>query len=48
MGKPAYGYETAEDENGKIILVIDPSAYRALHWCRERGHGGRAPRRPSA
>ncbi|MEV6506027.1 recombinase family protein [Streptomyces sp. NPDC051642] len=34
VGKPAYGYETAEDENGKIILVIDLSAHKALHWCR--------------
>ncbi|MGW3092260.1 recombinase family protein [Streptomyces sp. NPDC001102] len=34
VGKPAYGYETAEDEAGRIVLVIDKVAYRALHWCR--------------
>ncbi|MEU5227333.1 recombinase family protein [Streptomyces toyocaensis] len=34
VGKPAYGYETAEDENGKVVLVIDEDARRALHWCR--------------
>jgi DNA invertase Pin-like site-specific DNA recombinase len=33
VGKPAFGYETAEDENGKVILVINKDAYRALHWC---------------
>ncbi|MEV7033159.1 recombinase family protein [Streptomyces sp. NPDC093272] len=35
LGKPAFGYETAEDENGKVVLVIDPMAHRALHWCRK-------------
>nr|WP_234539526.1 recombinase family protein [Streptomyces shenzhenensis] len=33
-GKPAFGYETAADEDGKVILVINPTAHRALHWCR--------------
>ncbi|MFJ9722944.1 recombinase family protein [Streptomyces sp. NPDC101209] len=35
VGKPPYGYETAEDESGRIVLVIDKDAYRALHWCRD-------------
>ncbi|MGI5140054.1 recombinase family protein [Streptomyces sp. CA-106110] len=35
VGKPAYGYETAEDEGGRVVLVISKSAYRALHWCRK-------------
>ncbi|MFC5804416.1 recombinase family protein [Streptomyces formicae] len=35
VGKPAYGYETAVDEDGKTILVIDATAYRALHWSRK-------------
>jgi DNA invertase Pin-like site-specific DNA recombinase len=35
VGKPAYGYETAEDENGKVILVISPAPHRALHWSRK-------------
>ncbi|MEV4501022.1 recombinase family protein [Streptomyces klenkii] len=34
VGKPAYGYETAEDEDGNVILVINKLAHRALHWCR--------------
>ncbi|MFH9888963.1 recombinase family protein [Streptomyces luteogriseus] len=34
VGKPAYGYETAEGENGKVVLVINKDAYRALRWCR--------------
>ncbi|WP_075031795.1 recombinase family protein [Streptomyces mirabilis] len=33
VGKPAFGYETAEDENGKVVLVINKDAYRALRWC---------------
>lgn len=35
VGKPAYGYETTEDEDGRVILAINPDAYRALHWCRK-------------
>ncbi|MFE2809889.1 recombinase family protein [Streptomyces nigra] len=35
VGKPAYGYETTEGEYGRVALVINPDAYRALHWCRE-------------
>ncbi|WP_217549489.1 recombinase family protein [Streptomyces sp. GbtcB6] len=35
VGKPAYGYETAEDENGKVKLVISATAHRALHWSRQ-------------
>lgn len=33
VGKPTYGYETAETEDGRVALVIDKEAYRALHWC---------------
>ncbi|MFD4412176.1 recombinase family protein [Streptomyces sp. NPDC058476] len=35
VGKPAYGYETTEDENGKVVLAVDQDARRALHWCRD-------------
>ncbi|WP_107123119.1 recombinase family protein [Streptomyces caeruleatus] len=35
VGKPTYGYETAEDESGKVVLVIDQDARRALRWCRD-------------
>nr|WSY54964.1 recombinase family protein [Streptomyces sp. NBC_00886] len=34
IGKSAYGYMTDVDENGKVILVHDPTACRALHWAR--------------
>ncbi|MGW6012841.1 recombinase family protein [Streptomyces sp. NPDC055210] len=34
VGKPAYGYETAQNEDGKVVLVIDRNAHRVLHWCR--------------
>ncbi|MET9729417.1 recombinase family protein [Streptomyces sp. NPDC006458] len=34
VGKPAYGYDTAENEDGRVVLVIDRDAHRALHWCR--------------
>jgi len=34
VGKPTYGYETAEDEDGRVVLTINKDAYRALHWCR--------------
>ncbi|MDQ0601765.1 hypothetical protein QF037_006110 [Streptomyces canus] len=34
VGKPSYGYETSEDDGGKVVLAINPTAYRVLHWCR--------------
>ena len=34
VGKPTYGYTTAEDEHGRVILVHDDEAVRALRWCR--------------
>ncbi|MER7926986.1 recombinase family protein [Streptomyces sp. NPDC096057] len=34
VGKPAYGYETAVDEDGDVVLVHNQNAYKALHWCR--------------
>ncbi|MGV9253362.1 recombinase family protein [Streptomyces sp. NPDC003697] len=34
VGKPAYGYETAENEDGRVVLAINEDAHRALHWCR--------------
>ncbi|MFI1352957.1 recombinase family protein [Streptomyces sp. NPDC020898] len=45
IGKPAYGYMTAVDENGKVILVHDPIAYRALHWARRMAIRGVSARR---
>jgi DNA invertase Pin-like site-specific DNA recombinase len=45
VGKPVYGYVTAEDESGKVILAHDPVAYRALHWCRKRALAGASARR---
>ncbi|MDO0933113.1 recombinase family protein [Streptomyces sp. DG2A-72] len=47
VGKPAFGYETAVDENGKVVLVINRNAYKALHWCRNaalRANGASARR----
>lgn len=35
VGKPAYGYETSEDEAGQVVLAINQDAYRALRWCRK-------------
>ncbi|MFI5804594.1 recombinase family protein [Streptomyces sp. NPDC051561] len=35
VGKPAYGFMTARDENGKVALVHDPDAVKALRWCRK-------------
>ncbi|MFI9646146.1 recombinase family protein [Streptomyces sp. NPDC052040] len=35
VGKPAFGYATAEDEHGRVVLAVDEDAYRALHWCRD-------------
>ncbi|MEU7135244.1 recombinase family protein [Streptomyces sp. NPDC046261] len=34
VGKPAYGYVTDVDEHGKVILRIEETAHRVLHWCR--------------
>jgi DNA invertase Pin-like site-specific DNA recombinase len=34
VGKPTYGYETEENEDGRVVLAINKDAYRALHWCR--------------
>ncbi|WP_367125455.1 recombinase family protein [Streptomyces phytohabitans] len=34
VGNPPYGYETADDEDDKVVLVIDAVAYKALHWAR--------------
>ncbi|WP_405799518.1 recombinase family protein [Streptomyces sp. NBC_01506] len=34
VGKPPYGYVTADDDQGKVVLVIDEDAYKALHWAR--------------
>lgn len=44
IGKPAYGYVTGEDDSGKFGLVIDPEAYRALHWARRMALRGRSAR----
>ncbi|WP_412078010.1 recombinase family protein [Streptomyces xanthophaeus] len=40
VGKPPYGYTTA---SGK--LVVDPQAYRGLHWCRRAAGRGVSARR---
>ncbi|MDU0304449.1 recombinase family protein [Streptomyces sp. PAL114] len=34
VGKPAYGYETVKDGDGRVVITIDDDAYRVLHWCR--------------
>ncbi|MDX2676785.1 recombinase family protein [Streptomyces sp. NY05-11A] len=34
VGKPTYGYETVENEDGRVVLAINEDAYKALHWCR--------------
>lgn len=39
VGKPAYGYETAENEDGRVVLTLDRDAYRALHRCRNAATG---------
>ncbi|MBY8343118.1 recombinase family protein [Streptomyces spinosirectus] len=44
IGKPAYGYVTGEDGSGKPKLVIDPDAYKALHWARRMALRGRSAR----
>ncbi|MFG2904934.1 recombinase family protein [Kitasatospora sp. NPDC048286] len=40
VGKPAFGYTTAEDENGSVVLVIEADAHKALHWCRRMARRG--------
>ncbi|NIY65382.1 recombinase family protein [Streptomyces malaysiensis] len=45
IGKPTYGYMTDEDENGKLTLVFDPTAYKALHWSRRMALRGVSARR---
>ncbi|QFQ97160.1 recombinase family protein [Streptomyces phaeolivaceus] len=42
VGKPAYGYETALNEDGKVVLVINSDASKALHWCRKAAMRTRA------
>ncbi len=42
IGKPAYGYVTAEDGTGKVVLAIDPEAHKALHWARRMALRGRS------
>ncbi|MEU6492224.1 recombinase family protein [Streptomyces sp. NPDC046984] len=42
IGKPAYGYVTAEDDSGKPVLAIDPDARMALHWARRMALRGRS------
>lgn len=44
VGKPAYGYVTDEDDTGKVVLAIDPEAYKALHWARRMALRGRSAR----
>ncbi|TFV32065.1 recombinase family protein [Streptomyces sp. T1317-0309] len=44
IGKPAYGYVTAEDDSGKLVLAIDPEARKALHWARRMALRGRSAR----
>ncbi|MFC1409822.1 recombinase family protein [Streptacidiphilus sp. N1-12] len=34
VGKPTYGYTTAQDERGRPVLVHDEAAVRVLRWCR--------------
>ncbi|MER5786201.1 recombinase family protein [Streptomyces mobaraensis] len=45
VGKPAYGYETDVDEHGRVVLRIEGTAHRALHWCKR---SLRRPHPPSA
>ncbi|MFJ9584907.1 recombinase family protein [Streptomyces acidicola] len=44
IGKPAYGYVTSEDDSGKLVLVIDPVASKALHWARRMALRNRSAR----
>ncbi|MFI6443548.1 recombinase family protein [Kitasatospora sp. NPDC050543] len=36
VGKPAYGYVTAEGEDGKTVLAFDDTACKVLRWCHRR------------
>ncbi|MFJ2188103.1 recombinase family protein [Kitasatospora sp. NPDC087861] len=45
VGKPAFGYTTAEDEDGNVVLVIEADAHKALHWCRRLARRGVSARR---
>lgn len=45
VGKPAYGFMTAEDGNGRVKLVHDPDAVRALRWCQMRALRGASSQR---
>lgn len=33
IGRPAYGYVTERDKDGKVRLAIDPPAYKVLRWA---------------
>ncbi|MFJ3881819.1 recombinase family protein [Streptomyces sp. NPDC090077] len=45
VGKPAYGYTTTRDSEGKCVLTIDERAQRALRWCRDRILSGASAQR---
>ncbi|CAL9460380.1 hypothetical protein SUDANB15_02607 [Streptomyces sp. enrichment culture] len=45
VGKPAFGYRTTQDENGRTVLEIDPDAAKALHWARRMAMRGVSARR---
>ena len=45
VGKPSYGYVTGEDADGKVVLYIDESARKALHWARRMALRGVSARR---
>ncbi|MEU5382647.1 recombinase family protein [Kitasatospora cineracea] len=40
VGKPTYGYETGEDEDGNVVLYIGAAQHKALHWCRRMARRG--------
>lgn len=44
VGKPAYGYETAE-RDGRTVLAIKGDAHKALHWARRMALRGVSARR---
>jgi DNA invertase Pin-like site-specific DNA recombinase len=39
IGKPTFGYVTDEVDS-RVVLVIDPEAYKGLHWARKRALRG--------
>ncbi|WP_280854200.1 MULTISPECIES: recombinase family protein [unclassified Streptomyces] len=47
VGMPAFGYETADDEAGRIVLVIDKDAYRGTALVPQRRDETEARIRPS-